>query len=326
MHSLIRKSVLPVLFAGLAGCGGGTPPIAPPSVDIGDMTVTGRGTEGDPYVMPNTAPVAPGMGIETLHARGGYWRFPVAQITERHFARDQAALTAMTFNAGANEWILRYKEVGTGAAHSRALSFDAATGAYIGCQELTDCDHRLAIHDADPAAPQHGTFALISLRTQGPDRNYQSFDAIHGGMRTLPMTVPVLGSAVYEGTFEGRWSTTFTAGGSDVSLVIARAAGARIRIAADFTRGTFVLLTPAPGSISGAPFNVELTGEGRIAGNVFVGEVTVTLSEFPKPRVYTGSLAGAFYGAGALEVAATIRDSDTAGGHLQGGLWAGRAP
>jgi hypothetical protein len=223
------------------------------------MTVTGRGTEGDPYVMPNTAPVAPGMGIETLHARGGYWRFPVAQITERHFARDQAALTAMTFNAGANEWVLRYKEVGSGAAHSRTLPFDAATGAYVGCQEPPDCDHRLTIHDADPATPQHGTFALVSLRTREAGRNYQSFDAIHGGMRTLPMTVPVLGSAVYEGTFEGRWATTFTEGGSDVSLVIAGATGARIRLAADFTRGTFVLFTPAPGSISGAPFGSPAT-------------------------------------------------------------------
>jgi hypothetical protein len=52
----------------------------------------------------------------------------------------------------------------------------------------------------------------------------------------------------------------------------------------------------------------------------------VTLSEFPKPKVYSGSLTGAFYGAGALEVAATVRDGDTAGGRLLGGLWAGREP
>ena len=139
MHSLIRKSVLPVLFAGLAGCGGGAPPIAPPTVDIGDMTVSGRGTEGDPYVMPNTAPVGPEMGIEDFHARGGYWRFPIAQVTERHFGRDQAALTGMTHNAGPNGWILRYNEVGAAVARNRSLSRDPAGGGYTGCRETADC-------------------------------------------------------------------------------------------------------------------------------------------------------------------------------------------
>lgn len=326
MRPLFRNILLPMIFTGLVGCGGGTPPILPPTVDIGDMTVSGRGTEGDPYIMPNTAPPGLGMGIGDFHARGGYWRFPVSQVTERHFGTDQAALTAMTQNAGENEWILRYSEVGpTVAARNRSLSRNATGAGYIGCSETAGCEHRLTVHGADPAPPQYGTFAMATLRMDAAGKDYKSFAAVHGGLQTLPMTMPVLGSAFYDGTFDGRWFTTYRSGGTDArTMVMEEPASARIRLAVDFTRGTVFLFTRIPGASPGGHHSAELSGTGKIVGNVLVGEFTATLSRIPNPLILSGPMTGTFYGPGALEIAATLRDGDTTGGRLLGGFWAGR--
>jgi hypothetical protein len=143
-------------------------------------------------------------------------------------------------------------------------------------------------------------------------------------MRTLPMTMPMLGSAEFEGTFEGRRIIQYRAGESARIFVPEEPVIARIRIVADFTRGTFVLFTPIPGAVPGERYGVELNGAGVIAGNVFRGDVTMTLSVAPTSTSYRGSMSGTFYGPGALEVAATVSDRDTTGGSVLGGFWAER--
>ncbi|MDH5557136.1 MAG: transferrin-binding protein-like solute binding protein [Alphaproteobacteria bacterium] len=309
-----------VAALGLSGCFGGGGNGGGTTLDMG--AVTGTGGAADPYVMPIVMPAGTKGGIDDyLAAAPGVWQFDSSSIyvgaggntitppTISPTLKYDSAAGYWTFNIGGTEYVPNWNYSGAYTCGALGPACDAPPDTRIGLMYL-------GAGDFEENITRYGRFALISYELNTATDSSTAFLLSHIGLRTPVGGMPNTGSARYQGASKA---------------VLHRGAGKQspmgegaVTITADFgsltnTVGLSGLLFILAGGVTDGGQAIysggvaTMTGTGTIEGNEFLGTVSTDLTGMAgaADTALTGTMAGAFYGPAADEVAGYFDTSGT---------------
>lgn len=299
---MCKRHAIAAIFAAsftLAGCERAGP----------DLTgVSGGGSSGDPYVLPEENQAGVDQGIEDYLDQGGNWKFPY-DGTEILVEGELPTYGDIVYDTTLDIWRVT---VGP-TTYLLGLSGDQYESPDCGgagtCVEFFS-------YDADPLTSQYGTFGAIHV----DDGTNVSVNQIYYGLKTPSADMPT-GSYTYNGAFAGQ---IVLDGGATYD------AESTATIDVNFTLSKIDLYSS--GEVTDDSDNVVgtygLNASGVIAGNSYSGNVASALytpDEGDSISFTSNSLIeGAFYGPAADETAGAIKTESTGGDLFYGGFWGER--